>query len=393
MDGDFRVDSLNRGTSSPINEDPLYTLTYENSRLDQENQNMKRTIKFYQLELEKFRAPPFIVSEVISITDDDKAIVRLPNQSNFLVDISQKCIEDVKVGDMVVNEQKSLVITEKISLTKNFPVENYLIVSDDIKISWSDIGGLDSEVEKVKEVLELPLLKPEVFAEIGITPPKGILLYGPPGTGKTMVAKALAKQTNATFIELVGSELVQKFIGEGAKLVKDLFELARERSPTIIFIDEIDAIAARRIENGTSGEREVQRTFMQLLGEIDGFDALSDVKIIAATNRIDIIDDAMLRPGRLERHIEVGKPDEKGREDILNIHAKGMKFEGDIDLKEVALKSKDFSGAELKALTTEAGYLAIKNDRNSICQKDLIKAVTIVKEDDEGYEILNHSFS
>jgi len=232
-----------------------------------------------------------------------------------------------------------------------------------------------------------------MFKDMGITPLKGVLLYGPPGTGKTMVAKALAKQTNATFIELVGSELVQKFIGEGAKLVKDLFEIAREKSPTIIFIDEVDAIAARRIENGTSGEREVQRTFMQLLGEIDGFDALSDVKIIAATNRIDIIDDAMLRPGRLERHIEIGKPDKNGRREILNIHTKNMKLEKDVDLDEIAKKTEGFSGAELKALTTEGGYLAIKDNKKKISQDNLDEAINIVKKEDDGYTPLNHSFN
>ena len=373
-------------------EDPLYQISSENSRLEEENNNLKRTIEFYQAELEKYRNPPFIVSEVISIINDNEIIVKLPNQSSFLVNASNEVQGKLKSGDMVIQEQKSLVITGKIDLTKNFAVENYLIVDNNSKISWNDIGGLKKEVEKVKEVLELPLLKPKMFKDIGITPPKGILLYGPPGTGKTMIAKALAKQTDATFIELVGSELVQKFIGEGAKLVKDLFELARKKAPTIIFIDEIDAIASKRIENGTSGEREVQRTFMQLLGEIDGFDPLSNVKIIAATNRVDILDEAIVRPGRLERHIEVSLPNEKGREEILDIHTINMKLENEINLKEIAKKAKNFSGAELKALTTEAGYIAIREDRKKISQKDLLKAINIVKEKESEYEISNGSF-
>ncbi len=373
-------------------DDPLYTLSFENSKLEEENKNLRRTVQFYQSELEKFRNPPFIVSEVISITDEKRAIVKLPNQSNFLVEISQNFTDKIAAGDVVVNEQKSLVIVDKISLTKNFPVENYLIVNKNLKVSWKDIGGLSKQVEKVKEVLELPLVKPKMFKDMGITPPKGVLLHGPPGTGKTMIAKALAKESNATFIELVGSELVQKFIGEGAKLVKDLFELAREKAPTIIFIDEVDAIAARRIETGTSGEREVQRTFMQLLGEIDGFDALSDVKIIAATNRIDILDEAILRPGRLERHIEVCEPDEKGREEILKIHTKNMKLDKGIKFEEIAKKTIGFSGAELKALTTEAGYLAIKSNKKVISQKNLIEAIEIVKEKENDYKIENHSY-
>lgn len=376
-----------------LGEDPLYSISFENARLEEENKNLKRTVQFYQAELEKFRTPPFVVSEVISIIEDKKAVVKLPNQSNFLVEISQDLKEKIESGDMVLNEQKSLVIVDKIDLTKNFPVENYLIVNKNIKVSWNDIGGLSKEVEKVKEVLELPLLKPQMFKEMGISPPKGVLLYGPPGTGKTMIAKALAKETKATFIELVGSELVQKFIGEGAKLVKDLFELARRKSPTIIFIDEVDAIAARRIETGTSGEREVQRTFMQLLGEIDGFDPLSDVKIIAATNRLDILDEAILRPGRLERHIEVSIPDEKGKEEILKIHTKDMKLESDVDLEKIAQKAQDFTGAELKALTTEAGYLAIRENRKKISQKDLLEAIEKVKEEESKYEMLSSSFS
>ncbi len=377
--------------SSLGGEDPLYSISFENARLEEENKNLKRTVQFYQAELEKFRTPPFIVSEVISKIDN-KAIVKLPNQSNFLVEISENFNKAINVGDMVLNEQKSLVIVDKVDMNKNFPVENYLIVNKKIDVSWDMIGGLSKEVEKVKEVLEMPLLNPKIFKEMGITPPKGILLHGPPGTGKTIIAKALAKETKATFIELVGSELVQKFIGEGAKLVKDLFELARKRAPTIIFIDEIDAIASRRIETGTSGEREVQRTFMQLLGEIDGFDPLSDVKIIAATNRIDILDEAILRPGRLERHIEIGIPEENGREEILKIHTKNMKLDKDVDFNEIAKKTNGFSGAELRALVTEAGYLAIKAGNKFVSQKELMEAVKIVKEKEEEYSILSGSF-
>lgn len=382
-----------RKPGNRLDDDPLYSISFENARLEEENKNLKRTVQFYQAELEKFRTPPFVVSEVISITDDYKAVIRLPNQSNFLVDISQNVSSKVESGDMVLNEQKSLVVMDKIDLTKNFAVENYLIVDNKPKVSWKDIGGLDKEVERVKEVLELPLKHPKKFKDIGITPPKGVLLHGPPGTGKTMIAKALAKETNSTFIELVGSELVQKFIGEGAKLVKDLFEMARKKAPTIIFIDEIDAIASRRIETGTSGEREVQRTFMQLLGEIDGFDALSNVKIIAATNRLDILDEAILRPGRLERHIEIGKPNEIGRLQVLKIHTKNMKVDSSIDLKEIAKKTDGFTGAELKAITTEAGYGAIREGKTKVTQDYLLKAIEVVKEEEVIYEMMNSSYS
>ena len=380
--------------NSSLGDDPLYSISYENAKLEEENKNLKRTVQFYQAELEKFRTPPFIVSEVISVLDEKKAIVRLPNQSNFLVEISEQGFQkEIRSGDMVLNEQKSLVIVDKVDMTKNFSVENYIILNNNIDVTWKDIGGLSDEVEKVKEVLELPLLKPQLFKEMGIVPPKGVLLHGPPGTGKTMIAKALANETHATFIELVGSELVQKFIGEGAKLVKDLFELARKKAPTIIFIDEIDAIGARRIETGTSGEREVQRTFMQLLGEIDGFDPLSDVKIIAATNRIDILDEAITRPGRLERHIEIGKPNEDGRLDILKIHTSKMKLDKDVDLNLIAKKTENFSGADLKALATEAGYGAIRAEKRIISNEDFILGIEKIKEKEKNYESLSHAFS
>ncbi len=378
--------------SSRLDNDPLYNVTSENHRLEEENSNLKRTVKFYQTELEKFRTPPYVVSEVISITADNQALVKLPNQSNFLVEISQE-VTDLMPGDMVLNEQKSLIILGKVDMTKNFSVENYVVVSDKLDSSWTQIGGLTKEINKVKEVLEMPLLKPEMFREIGITPPKGVLLYGPPGTGKTMIAKALAAETNSTFIELVGSELVQKFIGEGAKLVKDLFEMARKKAPSIIFIDEIDSIASRRVELGTGGEREAQRTFMQLLGEIDGFNALDNVKIIAATNRLDTLDEAIIRPGRLERHIEVTMPDRDGRIEILEIHTKNMKTTK-IDLKEIANQTENFTGAELKALTTEAGYFAIRDDRSKVSQKDFLSAIEVVVEkEEEDYQMLNHSYN
>ena len=378
--------------TSRLDDDPLYNISFENQKLQEENSNLRRTVQFYQAELEKFRTPPYVVSEIISVSNENQALVKLPNQSNFLVEISQE-VKDLKSGDMVLNEQKSLIILGKVDMTKNFPVENYVVVSDKLDSSWKQIGGLDKEIQKVKEVLELPLLKPELFKEIGITPPKGVLLYGPPGTGKTMIAKALAAETNSTFIELVGSELVQKFIGEGAKLVKDLFELARKKAPSIIFIDEIDSIASRRVELGTGGEREAQRTFMQLLGEIDGFNALDNVKIIAATNRLDTLDEAIIRPGRLERHIEVGLPDRDGRVQILEIHTKNMKKET-LDLKEIANQTENFTGAELKALTTEAGYFAIRADKKKVTQKDFIEAIEVVKlDEEENFEMLGHSYA
>jgi proteasome regulatory subunit len=213
-----------------------------------------------------------------------------------------------------------------------------------------------------------------LFKKVGIEPPKGILLYGPPGTGKTLLAKAVAASTKSTFIEVVGSELVQKFIGEGAKLVKEIFQLAREKAPSIIFIDELDAIAAVRIDIGTSGEREVQRTFMQLLAEIDGFDPLDNVKIIGCTNRKDILDPAITRPGRLDRLIHVPLPNDEARKEIFKIHTQRMTM-GRINMDKIIKTLDGFSGAEIKAVATEAGYFAIRENRTKVKEQDFLQGI------------------
>jgi proteasome regulatory subunit len=246
-------------------------------------------------------------------------------------------------------------------------------------VRYEDIGGLDKQIQEIREVVELPLKHPELFEKVGIEPPKGILLYGPPGTGKTLLAKAVATETNATFIRVVGSELVKKFIGEGAALVKDIFKLAKEKAPSIIFIDEIDAIAAKRTEALTGGDREVQRTLMQLLAEMDGFDPRGDVKVIGATNRPDILDPAILRPGRFDRIIEVPPPDEKGRLEILKIHTRKMNLK-DVDLAEIAKITEGCVGADLKAICTEAGMNAIRELRDYVTMEDFRKAVEKIME-------------
>ncbi|MBQ9690426.1 MAG: AAA family ATPase, partial [Candidatus Methanomethylophilaceae archaeon] len=224
------------------------------------------------------------------------------------------------------------------------------------------------------------LLRPELYAKIGIEPPKGVLLVGPPGTGKTLMAKAVANATNATFIRLVGSELVQKYIGEGARLVRDLFDLAKEKAPRIIFIDELDSVGAKRLDVATSGDREVQRTLMQLLAELDGFTAIKDVKIIGATNRPDILDDALLRPGRFDRIIDVGLPDAEAREQIFSIHIGHMNVDKKISPKKLSEMTEGFSGAEIKNMCTEAGMLAIRDGRNKATEKDFTAAKDKIKD-------------
>jgi proteasome regulatory subunit len=242
------------------------------------------------------------------------------------------------------------------------------------EVSYEDIGGLEEQIREVRETVEAPLLEAEQFEEVGIEPPSGVLLHGPPGTGKTMLAKAVANETDATFIRMAGSELVQKFIGEGARLVRDLFELAEEREPAVIFIDEIDAIASKRTDSKTSGDAEVQRTMMQLLSEMDGFEDRGEVRIIAATNRFDMLDRAILRPGRFDRLIEVPEPDQDGRERILEIHTEGMPLAEDVRLSALAELTEGFSGAELASLATEAGMFAIRDDRTTIRMEDFENA-------------------
>jgi len=348
-----------------------YSYGTENTGLEEENRVLKESIDAIEKELDKFKRTPLISCEVRELVEKH-ALVRLPNGNEFLVQIAKNC-ESLLPGDQVLAEQKNLTVIRKIPSTKKFDVEKFAIVEKPTT-SWKEIGGLNHQEQEIKEVIELPLLKPDLFKKVGIDPPKGLLLHGPPGTGKTLLAKAVASSTNSTFIEIVGSELVQKFIGEGAKLVKEIFELAREKSPSIIFIDELDAIAATRIDVGTSGEREVQRTFMQLLAEIDGFKPLDDVKIIGCTNRKDILDTAITRPGRLDRLIKVGLPDAEARKEIFRIHTRKMKI-GKLQFEDLNKKMEDFSGAEIKSVVTEAGYFAIRDNRTKVSEEDFYNAV------------------
>jgi|TARA_Y100000310_G_scaffold344329_1_gene456471 proteasome regulatory subunit len=359
----------------------IYSYTSNTNQINEENRILKETVNKLKEELDKFKVPPLMVSDVRNVIGKE-AIIRLPNGNQFWVSISDECGK-VKPGDVVLADQKNLTIIRKLPTTKKFDIESFVIVEKP-KVSWGVIGGLDAQVQEIKEVVELPLKKPELFKKIGITPPKGILLYGNPGTGKTLLAKAVASSTNSTFIEVVASELVQKFIGEGAKMVKEIFELARKKAPSIIFIDELDALASKRIEIGTSGEREVSRTFMQLLAEVDGFEPLGDVKVIGATNRKDILDPAVIRPGRLDRLIHIPLPNSEARLEILKIHCNNMTLEKDVDLSNISSLMEEFSGAEIKAVCTEAGYFAIREDKIKVNRKDFIRAIDKVRQEEEA---------
>ena len=359
-------------TNEPAKLDSVvYSYAMNLNGLEEENRFLKESIENLEKELEKFKHTPLIACEVRDMVDG-KVLIRMPNGNEFLVDAAQNCT-GLLPGDGVLAEQKNLTVVRRISSVKKFDVDKFVIIEKP-SVGWDMIGGLQQQEQEIKEVIELPLTRPDLFKKVGIEPPKGILLYGPSGTGKTLLAKAVAASTHSTFIEIVGSELVQKFIGEGAKLVKEIFQLAREKAPSIIFIDEIDSIASTRIDVGTSGEREVQRTFMQLLAEIDGFRPLDNVKIIGCTNRKDILDPAIVRPGRLDRLIHVPLPNEQGRRDIFLIHTRNMNL-AQVDVDKIVHQLEGASGAEVRSVCTEAGYFAIRDNRTRVRESDFQSAI------------------
>ncbi|MFH1181828.1 MAG: proteasome-activating nucleotidase [Candidatus Woesearchaeota archaeon] len=364
--------------------DVVFGYTSERSHLEEENALLRETIAHLKEEIDRFKLLPLMVCEIKAVFKES-AIIKIPNGNQFLVGISKEC-KKLSPGDTVLVEQKSLTVLKKVGSPKGFNVEKFVIVERP-NVQWKDVGGMEEQINEIREVVELPLKRPELFQKVGIEPPKGILLYGAPGTGKTLLAKAVATSTNATFIQVVGSELVQKFIGEGAKLVKEVFQLAREKAPSIVFIDELDALAAKRVDIGTSGEREVQRTFMQLLSELDGFHPLGNVKVIGCTNRKDILDSAVIRPGRLERMIFVPAPTKEGRKEIFAIHTRNMSLEN-VDVDKIVGKTEGFTGAEIKAVCTEAGYFAIRSNRTYVKTSDFLLAEEKVrqKEEQEGKE-------
>ncbi len=341
----------------------------------------EREVRKLKSESEQLRSPPLIIGTIVDVVDASRVIVRSSAGPRFLVRSSPSINpDDLKAGARCTLNQQSLAIVELLPNSFDSQVYGMELVDSPLE-SYSDIGGLKEQINEIREAVELPLKRPELFTRIGIEPPKGVLLHGPPGTGKTLLAKAVAHETNAHFMRVVGSELVQKYIGEGARLVRELFDLAKKKSPTIIFIDEIDAVGASRTEANTSGDREVQRTLMQLLAGMDGFENRGDVKIIGATNRIDILDKALLRPGRFDRIIEIPLPDEEGRLSILKVHTRSLTKDDRVKLPVNAGLTEGKNGAELRANCMEAGMFAIRNDRPAITREDFLSAIEKVRLD------------
>lgn len=321
-----------------------------------------------------------IIGEVLKQLDDERFIVKASNGPRYIVGFrSSISPADLKQGVRVALDITTLTIM-RILPREVDPLVYNMTTLDPGDLNFNNIGGLNEQIRELREVIELPLKNPELFTRIGIRPPKGVLLYGPPGTGKTLLAKAVAAQIGANFIFSPASAIVDKYIGESARLIREMFGYAKEHEPCIIFMDEVDAIGGRRFSEGTSADREIQRTLMELLNQMDGFDYLGQTKVIMATNRPDTLDPALLRPGRLDRKIEIPLPNEVGRLGIFKIHTEKVSKKGDFDFEALVKMSDGFNGSDIRNVVTEAGFVAIRDDRDYIVQNDMMKAVRKVAE-------------
>ncbi|KZZ98051.1 proteasome-activating nucleotidase [Ascosphaera apis ARSEF 7405] len=317
-----------------------------------------------RFQVDDTRGSPMGVGNLEELIDDDHAIVSSVTGPEYYVNILSFVDKDLlEPGASVLLHHKTVSIVE----------------------SYADIGGLESQIQEVREAVELPLLHPELYEEMGIRPPKGVILYGGPGTGKTLLAKAVANQTSATFLRIVGSELIQKYLGDGPRLVRQIFQVAADHAPSIIFIDEIDAIGTKRYESSSGGEREIQRTMLELLNQLDGFDDRGDVKVIMATNKIDTLDPALIRPGRIDRKILFENPDQNTKKKIFALHTSKMSLNEDVDLDEFIAQKDDLSGADIKAICSEAGMMALRERRMRVQMEDFRAArERVMKTKSEG---------
>merc|ERR1712076_172075 len=324
--------------------------------------------------VDDLRGTPMSVGSLEEIIDDNHAIVSTSVGSEHYVSILSFVDKDLMEPGCSVHLNHKVHAVVGVLSDDTDPMVSVMKLEKAPQESYADIGGLDQQIQEIKESVELPLTHPELYEEMGIKPPKGVILYGAPGTGKTLLAKAVANQTSATFLRVVGSELIQKYLGDGPKLVRELFRVADDLSPTIVFIDEIDAVGSKRYDSSSGGTREIQRTMLELLNQLDGFDERGDTKVIMATNRIETLDPALIRPGRIDRKIEFPLPDEKTKRHIFHIHTGKMTLADDVDLEKFVMAKDELSGADIKAVCTEAGMLALRERRMKVRQEDFVKA-------------------
>jgi 26S proteasome regulatory subunit T6 len=351
-------------------------------RLKAQRNELNGRVRQIREELMELHEPGSYIGEVVKPMGKLKVLVKCNPDGKYIVDLDK----DIDVNKCTPNTRVALksdsYTLHKILPTRVDPLVSLMKVEKVPDSTYDMVGGLDKQIQEIKEVIELPIKHPELFDALGVAQPKGVLLYGPPGTGKTLLARAVAHHTDCTFIRVSGAELVQKYIGEGSRMVRELFVMAREAAPTIIFMDEIDSIGSSRVEGSQGGDSEVQRTMLELLAQLDGFEATQNIKVIMATNRIDILDSALLRPGRIDRKIEFPHPTTQSRADIIGIHSRRMNLLRGIDFKKIAESMPNASGAECKAICTEAGMFALRERRIHVTQEDFEMAVGKVMKKD-----------
>jgi 26S proteasome regulatory subunit T6 len=358
-------------------------------RLEAQRNELNSKVRALRDELQLLQEPGSYVAEVIKVMGKTQVLVKLHPEGKYVVKIDPS-IDIIKItaGTRVALKNDSYVL-HRLLPTKVDPLVSLMRVEAVPDATYEMVGGLTKQIKEMKEVIELPIKHPELFEALGIAQPKGVLLYGPPGTGKTLLARAVAHHTDCCFIRVSGSELVQKYIGEGSRMVRELFVMARQHAPSIIFMDEIDSIGGARIDSSKGGDSEVQRTMLELLNQLDGFEPSQNIKVLMCTNRIDILDPALLRPGRIDRKIEFPNPNEAARLHILKIHSRKMNLIRGVNLKKIASKMKGASGAETKGVCTEAGMFALRERRIHVTQEDFAMAVGKVmkKDSDEDMSV------
>ncbi|GHJ85012.1 hypothetical protein NliqN6_1414 [Naganishia liquefaciens] len=364
-------------------------------RLEAQRNALNSRVRLLREELKLLQEPGSYVGEVVKVMGKKKVLVKVQPEGKYVCDFSS----DIPISKLTPNIRVALrsdsYLLHSILPNKIDPLVSLMMVEKVPDSTYEMVGGLDRQIKEVKEVIELPIKHPELFESLGIAQPKGVLLYGPPGTGKTLLARAVAHHTDCRFIRVSGSELVQKYIGEGSRMVRELFVMAREHAPSIIFMDEIDSIgSARGGGGGSGGDSEVQRTMLELLNQLDGFEPTKNIKVIMATNRIDILDPALLRPGRIDRKIEFPPPNPEARVTILRIHSRKMSLQRGINFRSLAEKMGNCSGAEVRGICTEAGMYALRERRQYVGQEDFEMAVAkVLKKNAEGNTSVNKLFN